>query len=253
MKARKPRTPGIGIDFGKSAIVTGMQENADGCVTFFGLDGEPLPVQSGFASLTYARTKGPKITVQVPDHGDSVGSLPRTLARFTRIVGVDTNSREQDGEKVCVTAVCEVSDVRFEGPRWPCHVEPLWALEFRQPTKDSERIGWRHVLARGEELEWFTDGSNVLLVVDSHLGDLHHINQRQAPVIDDFILPLCVSIAYASSDTASDSALNAVIACCDRVAREVLNHATAPSSIALSPLLQAQTTPFQSAQILEVC
>jgi hypothetical protein len=63
-------------------------------------------------------------------HGDSVGSLPSALARFTRIVGVDTNSREHDGEKVCVTAVCELDDVRFKGQRWSGHVEPLWALEF---------------------------------------------------------------------------------------------------------------------------
>jgi hypothetical protein len=171
VKKKKPRAPLIGLDFGKPTIVTGMRENADGSMTFFGLDGEPLPVQSGFASLAYTRAKGPKITFQIPDHGDAVGSLPSALARFTRIVGVDTNSREQDGEKVCVTAVCEVSDVRFEGPRWSGRIEPLWALEFRQPTKDSERIGWRHVLARGEELGWFTDGSTLLLVVDSHLDE----------------------------------------------------------------------------------
>lgn len=246
MKDRKPRSPRIGLDFGKPATVTGMRENADGSMTFFGPDGESLPVQAGFASLSYARDKGPKITVQIPDHGDSVGLLPSALARFARIVGVDTNSREHNGEKICVTAVCELSDVRFEGPRWSGHVEPLWALEFLQPTKDSEQIGWRHVLGRGEELGWFKDGSNLLLVVDSHLDDLHKINQRQAPVIDDFILPLGVSIAYASSDTASDSVLNGLIAYCDRIAREVLSHATAPSSIALLPLLQAQRTPFRA-------
>lgn len=121
-------------------------------------------------------------------------------------------------------------------------VEFLWALEFRQPTKDSERIGWRHVLARGEKLGWFTSGSNLLLVVDAHLSDLHLVNQRQAPIIDDFILPWGVSIAYASSDAASDSVLNGVIARCDHVAREFLNHATTSSS----PLSQAQGVPFRA-------
>jgi len=145
-----------------------------------------------------------------------VGSLPNALACFTRIVRVDTNSTEHDGEKIYATAVCELSNVRFEGPRWWGHVDPIWALEFRHPTKDSERIGWRRVLARGVELGWLTGDSNLLLVVDSHLADLHKINQRQAPIIDDFVLPLPVSIAYASSDAAGDSPLNGLIACCDR-------------------------------------
>jgi hypothetical protein len=246
MKEKKLRIPSIGLDFGKSTVITGMQKNADGSMTFFGLDGKPLPVQFGLAGLMYDRAKGPKITVQIPDHGDSVGSFSSPLARFTRIVGVDTNSKEYDSEKVCVTAVCELSDVCFEGLHWSGYVTPLWALEFRQPTKDSERIGWRHALARGEELGWLKDGSSLLLVVDSHLDDLQQINRRQAPVIDDFIIPLGVSIAYASSDTASDSVLNGLITYCDRIAREVFSHATNPSSTIGSPLFQSQYTPFRA-------
>jgi hypothetical protein len=247
VKKRKPRIPTLGLDFGPvDATITGMQQNEDGSVTLFGTDGEPLFVPAGNTSLGYPRSKGQKITVQIPHQGYSVGSVQSALARFSRIVCVDTNSREHDGEKVCVTVVCELSDVRYEGLRWFGHCDPLWALEFRQPLKDSERIGWRHALARGEELGWLMNNPNLLLVVDSHLDELYQINQRRTPLIDDFMLPLGVSIAYASADAASDSVLNGAIARCDAIARQVLSHAIAPSSLALSPLHQSHGTIFRA-------
>jgi hypothetical protein len=246
MKKRKPRVPHIELDFGFDATITGMQQNEDGSITLFGTDGGPLSVPAGFVSLGYARSKGSKITVLIPDQGCSVGSVKSALACFSRIVCVDTNSIEHDGEKICVTVVCELSNVRYEGPRWFGHFEPLWALEFRQPTKDPERIGWCHALAHGAELGWFTEGANLLLVVDSHLSELHQINQRQAPLIDDFMLPPAVSLAYASSDAASDSPLNGLMTRCDRFARQVLSHAIAPSSLALSPLDPSQGTIFRA-------
>jgi hypothetical protein len=243
MKRRKPRVPHIGLDFSGPTTVTGMQQNADGSITLFGPDGKPLPIQAAFAGLAYERAKGAKITYQIPDYGESVGSLESALSRFTRIFGIDTNSIEHNGEKVCVTAICELSNVVFEGPRWSGKVTSHWALEFRQPTKDPERIGWQHVIAHGQELGWLTDNSTALLVVDSHLGDLHRINQRQAPIIDNLFLPSGMSIAYASADTASDSILNGLISACDRVAGEVIDYV---ASNELPSLRVGQRTPFRS-------
>ena len=82
------------------------------------------------------------------------------------------------------------------------------------------------------------------LVVDSHLDDLHKINhaKRRHRRLHS---PLGVSIAYAVRHGLRP-VLNALIAYCDRIAREVLSHATGPSSIALLPHLQAQRTPFRA-------
>ena len=246
MKEKKPRQSRIGLDFDGPATVAGMRQNDDGSITFLGLDGKPLPIHAGFAGVAYDRPKGPKVTFQIPDQGEAIGALAGALARYTHIIGVDTNARDHHGEKVCVTAVCELKNLKFEGPRWSCNVDALWALEFREPQKLPEQIGWRHALAHGEELGWLNDGSTILLVVDAYLDDLHQINKRNIALIDDYALPKGVSIAYASSDSASDSPLNGLIARCDRLAREVLDHATAPSLFGLSPLISAEQTPFRA-------
>ncbi len=244
MKDKKPRQSRVGLDFNGPTTITGMRQDEDGSVTFFGMDGKPLPVQAGFTGMSYDRHKGPKVTFQIPDQGESIGSLA-TLTRYTHIVGVDTYSRMYQGEKIRVTAIAMLRDLRFDGPRWSCVVEPLWALEFRDPRKEPERIGWRHALGRGEELGWLKDGSTTLLVVDAYLDDLHKINQRQVALIDDFTLSKAVSIAYASSDSATDSPLNGLIAHCDRLAREVLRHVTESAST-LSPLITGERTPFRA-------
>jgi hypothetical protein len=237
---KKPRSVRVGLGFDRPVVITGMNQHPDGSLTFFGEDGEPLVIDIGSAGLSYDRQKGPKVTVNVPDDGNPVGSVSAALARYDRIVGVDTNSIPHDGERLCVTVVCELSNVAYEGPRWSGQVSPLWALEFRDPTKDPERIGWRHALARGEELGWLQ--RSLLLVVDAHLGDLPNINQRKAPVIDDFLLPYPVSIAYASADTEGDSPLNALISRCDRLAGILTQEAIAAHPDAL---VVATRTPFK--------
>jgi hypothetical protein len=244
---KKSRQLRIGLAFDSPATITGIRENDDGSITLLGLDGKPLAVPTGFSGSAYDRPKGAKVTFQIPDQGESIGSLCSVLARYDRIIGVDTNSRKHDGEDICVTAVCQLRNLKYEGVRWLGRLESLWALEFRQPTKLPERIGWRHVLAQGDEQRWLKNGSTLLLVVDAYLNDLHQINERKLALIDDFLLPKGASIAYASSDSASDSPLNALIAHCDKVAREVLNHVTRASSPASSgPLLSAERTPFRT-------
>jgi hypothetical protein len=244
MHNKKPRVQHVGLDFGKPTVITGIRQNADGSLTFLGENGEPVPLTGSVGGLAYARAKGPKITVQIPEEGESTGELRATLERFDQIVGVDTNSREHQGEVVCATVVSQLTDLRFEGEKWSAKVMPLWALEFRSPTKDPERIGWRHALGRGVELCWFHEGRRVLLVVDCHLEELHNINKRTSPLIDDFMLPTQVTLAYASSDTATDSPLNGVIAQCDRLARTVLAQAISPAL--KGELIEGASTPFRA-------
>jgi hypothetical protein len=200
-----------------------MKANADGSLTLFGENGEPLAVEVGSAGLSYERQKGPKVTVELPDTGQDVGAISTALANFRRIIGVDTNTKEHRGEKISVTVVCELSNVCYAGPTWTGTVDPLWALEFRNPPKDPERMGWRHALAKGEKLGLLVE--RTLWVVDSHLGERQAIDRREAPIIDDFFLPPSVSLAYASSDAATDSPLNGLMARCDRFGRDVLRTA----------------------------
>jgi hypothetical protein len=249
MNEKKPRQSRVGLDFNGETTITGIRQNEDGSLTFFGIDGKPLQVYAGFAGMSYDRVKGPKVTFQIPDQGEAIGSLT-TLTQYSQIIGGDTNYCEYQGEKVCVTAIAKLRDLKFEGPRWSCAVDPIWALEFWEPQKDAERIGWRYALVKGEKLGWLHEERTTLLVVDAYLDDLHKINQRKSPLIDDFLLPNSVSIAYASADCATDSPLNALITCCDRLASEVLNHITGSSS-GLGPPTAAERTPFRACRYWE--
>lgn len=245
MKSKKPRQTRIGLDFKGPTTITGMRQNEDGSITFFGVHGEPLSLPSGFSGSAYDRPKGPKVTFQIPEQGQAVGSLAAALRPYNHIVGVDTNSCTHHDEIICVSAICEMRNLNFEGLRWSCTAEPLWALEFHDPTKSAERIGWRHALSRGSELGWLNKGVRTLLVVDAFLDELHQINERKAALVDDFVLPHGVSIAYASSDAASDSPLNGLIARCDQLAREILKHVIGQKS-ELRALIAGERTPFRA-------
>lgn len=224
--------------------VSGMQQNADGTFTIFDADGAPVQVNNGYSRIVYPRPKGPKTTIQLPASGGSIGSIEAATPQFTRIVGVDTNSRVVHGRNISVTAVCELLAVSYCGDVWSGRVEPLWALEFHHPTKNSERIGWNHALSKGVELGWFDTGERFLLVVDSHLGELDKINQRTASVIDDFYLPAGASIGYASPET-TDSPVNRLIAHCDRLSKAVIHHVNKHFAT-IELLLKEDGTPFET-------
>ncbi len=242
---RKNRHKRVGLDFDHDVVISGIGQNPDGSLTFFGADGNPLNIQAGFAGAGYERTKGPKTTFQIPDAGQAVASQAAALKRYARIVGADTNSRTHGGETGCVSVFCQLKDLTWEGQKWSAEVEPLWALEFHEPQKASERIGWRHLLAWADKLGWIGVDKSLLIVVDAFLDELHDINQRRTPVIDDFMLPNGVQIAYASADVAGDSPLNGLMTRCDRFANGVLEHVLKPSSQNLPALTTADRTPFR--------
>ena len=86
MRDKKPRIQHIGLDFGKPTVITGIQQNPDGSLTLLGEDGEPLSLGGSVGGLVYARARGPKITVQVPEEGQSTGERWLALKRFDQIV-----------------------------------------------------------------------------------------------------------------------------------------------------------------------
>ncbi len=243
-KKSKPRTPTIHLDFGPNAVVTRMKENPDGSLTFLGPNGKPLKVLRGAAALTYPRRKGDKTTVLVPDQGVAVGSINAVIARFSRVVAVDTNYHSNKGEVVCVTVASEVRNLSFEGSGY-ADLVALWGLEFRAPSSDAERIGWHQALTFFQREGWLVDGASILLVADSQLESHAKFNSRELPIIDNFFLPEGVTIGYASSDTPADSLLNRLISHSDSCANKVLAHiknlgADGP------PLLNTPGMPFQS-------
>lgn len=246
MDEKKPRIPVLGLAFdGGSTEIAGIEPNDDGSFTFIGADGKPLQVRGGASGLSYARSKGPKIIYQIPEDGHAIGSMAGALGRFDLILGADTNTRDYRGDRICVSTICQLRALRFEGDRWSARVDPISAIEFHNPTKDAERIGWRHAIALASDLDLFTPDSNVLLVVDCHLGDHPAINRRDAPLIGDELLLPGFSLAYASSDATTDSPINGLIAFCDRMSRAVLNRVMDGAGD-IGPLERSTKPPFHA-------
>ncbi|MEQ1896776.1 MAG: hypothetical protein ABL971_05235 [Vicinamibacterales bacterium] len=243
MSERKPRFDLVGLRFDEPITIASIRQNSDGSLTFLDAAGLPLDMGSSVGGLAYARAKGPKITVQVPEAGDRSAGPLAALSRFDSIVGVDTNSHWVGPERVCITVVCRLDAPDLAANPWTARVEPLWGLEFRDPTADAERVGWRHALATGPTFGLFRHDRATLMTVDAHLGQLADINERRRPIVDDYYLPQHVSLAYASSDKPQDSPLNGLMARCDKLASAILQQ-----SIARGPagLLQSPGTPFRA-------
>jgi hypothetical protein len=246
MADKKPRIHVLGADLDPQAAMLQVRTNADGTISFFDRDGRLVPVSAGFTGAAYERPQGIKRTYWLPDSGESIGSQERVLRRFSRIVGVDTNYCNHDGQQLCVAAVCLLRDFAFRGDQFRCTVDFLWASEFRNPTNDPERSGWRHVLARGESLGWFEGGANLLLVVDAHLGALDDINLKRQPLIGSELLDSRVSLAYASADSGQDSPVNPLIRHCDRFGKAITAQVKKGQTSPSSPLIRGERTPFES-------
>lgn len=224
LEKRKPRIPQIGLDFGRDVVISGMTENEDGSMTFFDEDGSPLAVPFGSAALVHEREgrKGPKVTIQVPSSGTQVGVVDYALSDFGRVFGVDTNTNVVGDTQICITTVCELVGRTYEPPEWKATTVWRWSFEFRDKTRDAERIGWHTALTNGQGWNWFTGPLTALLLVDAHLGEHHDINARRAPVVDHFMLPEGVLLGYASADRA-DHMGNKLLAHCDGINKQVLD------------------------------
>jgi hypothetical protein len=143
MKDKKSRNPVMGLDFGAATTITGMRQNDDGSVTFFGPKGEVLPVKAGFAGLGYDRTKAAKVTYQIPDSGEAIGSLQAALERYTTILAVDTNTVTHAAAQVSVAAIARLSNLRFEGPRWFATAEEERVVHWSFATTTEKRATGR--------------------------------------------------------------------------------------------------------------
>jgi hypothetical protein len=244
MADKKPRILRIGVGANSPFQLGSIQLSGDGAIKFLGRDGSDVAVSRVSSGLAYERIKRPKVTAEVFDHSESAGTVTAALAEFRRILAVDTNSRTIRDERVYGSAVAELRDFCIQNARWSCRFEPLWGWEFRGPKEDPEKIGWRDALLRCEEQRWLAE-PKILLVVDSHLGELRSIARRATPVMGDYFLPQNVWLAYASSDVARDSPINGLIAVCDRIARRMLDVAArAPASEGDIVIVEGQ--PFRS-------
>ena len=126
------------------------------------------------------------------------------LARFGRIVGVDTNTMKKgNGEMISATAMV---DCFLEGGRTPStlyRTTRMRARIERDVKGNPERFGWFVAVKTLLEEEADRDGK-FLLVVDSDLDLLESIQERRTPLWEDYYLPTNIEIAFGTGDSGSE-------------------------------------------------
>jgi hypothetical protein len=95
-------------------------------------------------------------------------------------------------------------------------------LEFRNPKSKPELIGWQTAIEMLRVNPKYRPAMKIGIIVDSELGNLKGFNNRVIPILDGFYLPQNMTLVYASSDKARESASNQLLRVADSTASRVL-------------------------------
>ena len=201
--------------------------NSTGRVQIIDENGHPLPFLDADISLGYERVSTSRMKVIHRVASDPRGFYrdPTTeLMRFATLMGVDTNTREIDGERISVTAVVVARGVHYLPNKTP----PTWTAEF----SDQPAHVWLNTNISPEVVGWVNSIGGALrsnlpqpvgVIVDSELDRLPRINSREEPMVGEVYRPDGYEFVYASPHhSASEHVGNAIMAICDKRASAVL-------------------------------
>lgn len=217
MKKRRKITE---IVIKESDEISSIVPNKDGTFLLKGNDGH-LVDHEQHESVSYFRNSGkPKILRSVVrDSDDQVGDNP--WKKYDKIGFIDTNSWEEGEQKlyVCSPSLLLWQDEtrRFANIH---HVDLL--AGYCSYDANPERIGWRDFIKRMQASNLMNGADRMLIVVDSEKGLIPSINDRVESVYGDFMLPDGFIIAYATSDSGTESWINKEMKRRDRVACRVM-------------------------------
>lgn len=216
----------------RSTIVTGRFSEPVKVTGFMVSRGEILLLDEGGNRLDplkvavqtqYERAKGPKVLNAAPS---AVGRMPMSadavLLDFDKVYAVDTNTRKVRGSAISATGV--VFGMRDPPTSLRFGFEPQVAIEHRNVACDPERLGWYAVVKGIERNRDLDPVPRIGLIVDSHLGEIPRINDRESPLLGDELLPPRFTLVHASADTGTESILNKMIREADRAAASLLRH-----------------------------
>lgn len=169
----------------------------------------------GDAKLTqsYKRKKGSKVLASGIVTGDKLFHPESLLCGFDQLFIIDTNTKDIGGHTLSVSGVIHayVSDA-LDGEVKLMYL-PICAFEFWNPQCDPERLGWL-ALIDGIQGNDELSGKKTGIVVDSSLGQLDAINNKEAPIVSDHLLPDGFNLIYASADIGV-AGVNKMIKMCD--------------------------------------
>lgn len=181
-----------------------------------------------YSEITYDRTKGPKVLSRIPQDHPRVSFESQNALRnnFDYYLAVDTNSKTIQGQFISAVGIVRIVPQNIPRTKkletfWK--IEAPFALEFTAAKGKPENLGWLASLEQLYLRKFITGQGKITLIVDSDLGNLGDYNKRAKPIFADALLPLNVTLIYASSDTGRDSLVNQALSVADSIATQILS------------------------------
>lgn len=240
----KPRSKSILLDMGRPVLPHCLQLTPEGQFSFFTRgDGLILPARA-FVETIYTRTKGAKVLNRVElDPNALIVHPDAALLKYDHLFAVDTNTRTIRDHRVSVSsfAFCRPF-VTTTGQRgFAAYANPSY--EFWNASSKPEPIGWRVLIDRIQNDRRFENG-RVGVIVDSELGALQAINNRERPIVESYYLPQRYELVYASTDSGKECVANKMISACDHVSGQILDRVAHGAEADREFLTEFRDRPF---------
>jgi hypothetical protein len=155
-------------------------------------------------------------------------ALMRCLSSsFDLIIGIDTNTKTINGERVSVSSVvhCEVKKQPGSAEPTSYYVNFPWngIIVFRNCPEElpAEKFGWL-ALIEGFMCDSRNVAKRVAFVTDHDLDNHSQYNNRKTPISKDAYLPVNFTMMYGRSDGSNENLLNHVVKLCDKKSTDML-------------------------------
>ena len=187
-------------------------------------------------AVTYSQTQyegqsgKEKVIARIQDKviRDTAALMRCLSSSFDLIIGIDTNTKTINGDKISVSSVvhCEVKEPPGSAEPTSYYVNFPWngIIVFRNCPEElpAEKFGWL-ALIQG----FMRDGRNVakrVAFVTDHDLDNHILyNDRKTPIFKAAYLPVNFTMMYGRSDGSNENLLNHLVKLCDKKSTDVLN------------------------------
>lgn len=195
----------------------------DGSITFLDETGESVAPDYMSRTVSYPRSKGPKIQLQgrTDRGGVTIGGVSE-LSLFDSVFVIDTNSRKIGHSRVSVACFVCLRFTSAESSTTVNAEEKINIYEFHDVPGNPEMLAILKVANDVARSSLSNERPKIRFVTDSELGAIESISSRRSPIYAAHLLPENMSLEYASSDTGQE-ALNRFIRFCDKQSSRYLD------------------------------
>ena len=220
---KKPRV--IEYSFGFVGTDKAIQSKIDknGIVHLY-VEGNEIEKKEAKSTVSYERIqKNNKILCAI-DNPKFSNINEELVKNFNFIYAVDTNTKNINNSKISVGILSKVIEKTFieGGVSLVTQIFKNYYYENYDDKIEIEKNTW--VFACKDILlnTAIYNNPKIALIVDSDLGNLTKITNREIPIVDDFYLPDNIMLVYGSADAGIESIPNYLIRECDRAATKML-------------------------------